>query len=360
MKIHSSFVRRIRQATSGQDLLPLVQAAIELEHATIPPYLCGYFTLKGDTNKEVANIIRSVVVEEMLHMTIASNLLLALGGKPEINSPQFVPKYPGELPMGIGDHLDVHLRKCSIEQVRDVFMAIEAPEDRISIPTEPSARAMFMAAESPTEFDTIGAFYDFLAEKIKELGDGVFVGDPKNQVVATQWFTDPDEMFAITDVASALKAIEVIVDQGEGTHTDPFDESGNPAHFYRFEEIVEGYKLIRTGDPEKPYVFGGDPVPFDPSDVWEMDENPAISKYKPGSRSRRLAEQFGYSYTKLLNALHEAFNGTPESLDHAMGQMYELRLVAQQVLETPAEWADPTVTIKAQTGLSFEYVTINR
>lgn len=91
-----------------------------------------------------------------------------------------------------------------------------------------------------------------------------------------------------------------------------------------------------------------------------MDDDPRIDKYRPGSQSRRMAEQFSYSYTRLLNSLHQAFNGTPASLDHAMGLMYELRLLAHQVLSTPAVWADPTKTTVAQTGLSFEYVPINR
>jgi len=90
-----------------------------------------------------------------------------------------------------------------------------------------------------------------------------------------------------------------------------------------------------------------------------MDADPAIAKYKPGSESQRRAIQFSYSYTRALNALHEAFNGTPDALDDAMGIMYELRLLAQQVLSTPAEWADSDCKSDAQTGLSFEYRTTN-
>lgn len=356
MKIDPSFVEAVQRASSGDDLIPLVQAAIELEHATIPPYLCGYFTLRTGTNTDVGDIIRSVVIEEMLHMTHAANLMLALGGSPAINTPHFVPDYPGGLPMHIGDGLQVHLRKCSVLQVKDVFMAIEEPEDPIDIPV---TAPMVEAAIQLPEFDTIGAFYHFLAQKIQELGPSIFVGDPANQVVAHKWFPNPEEMFPITDVASALKAIEVIVDQGEGTSIDPFDEFGNPAHYYRFEEIVKGRKLVHKPGETPPYAFGGDVVTLDTANVWNMDENPKIAKYKPGSRSHRMAVQFSYSYTRLLNALHRTFNGDPTGLDNAMGVMYELRLLSQQVLATPAEWADPNVTLQAQTGLSFEYQELN-
>jgi len=360
MKIRRSYIDQVRRATSAGDLHHLVQNAIELEHATIPPYLCGYFTLKPGGNARVGKIIRSVVIEEMLHMTLASNLLIALGGKPRINSPDFVPDYPGGLPMGIGDALQVHLRACSIDQVRDVFMAIEEPEEPIDIPVAAKLLAEAPAgAEEAETFETIGAFYAFLADKIRTLGDSIFTGTAEGQVIATKWFPDPNEMFPITDVESACKAINVIVDQGEGTHTDPFDAQGNPAHFYRFQEIVKGRELVPKPGAKPPYVYGGKPVAFAPADVWAMDDDPKAANYRPGSLSRRRADQFNYSYTMLLNALHRAFNGEPEQLDAAMGVMYELRVLSQQTLSTPAEWTDASRTETRQTGLSFEYQPVN-
>jgi len=220
MRIRPEFVDAVRNAQTADELKPLIQEAIKLEHATIPPYLCGYFTLKLGSNEEVGEIIRSVVIEEMLHMTIACNLLLAIGGKPEINSPDFVPGYPGRLPFGIGEMDDIdgkekplviHLRKCSNEQIENTFMNIEKPDKPIQIPGEEALIASVSSAE--LEFDTIAGFYHFLAKKIEELGDDIFQPDAQ-QLVATKWFPDPQEMFAITNVATAMRAIEVIVDQG--------------------------------------------------------------------------------------------------------------------------------------------------
>lgn len=355
MKIQRQYIEQIKSAQEPEDLWPLVQNAIELEHATIPTYLCGYFTLEQNTNPEVGNIIRSVVIEEMLHLTIASNLLIALGGSPAINKPNFVPKFPGGLPMGIGDGLEIHLRKCSIDQVRDIYMAIEEPEHPIDIPV-----AALAAMAIQPEFETIGAFYHFLAKKIEELGNQI-TWHTENQVVATKWFPDPTEMFEINSVDSAKRAIQVIVNQGEGTSKTPFsvDADGAPAHYYRFEEIVKGRKLIHKPGAQPPFEFGGERIVLDTGSVWDMDDDPEIEKYKEGSVSRRMATQFSYSYTRLLNCLHNAFNGDPAQIDHAMGVMYELRLLAQQVLETPAEYADPSVTLKKRTGLSFQYQILN-
>jgi hypothetical protein len=353
IRIDNRYVEMVHDASSGEDLAVPLQAAVELEHATIPPYLCAYFSLRNESNAAVSQIIRSIVVEEMLHLTIASNLMIALGGTPRLNGPKFVPDYPGGLPMGIGEHLQVHLRKCSVVQVKDVFMQIEEPEHPLDIPVSPDESL----AAPP--FPTIGAFYRALAEKVQTLGDSAFIGNPAHQVVASRWFPDPEEMFPITGVRTAVQGIDLIIDQGEGTETNPFDDSGAPAHFYRFEEIVKGRRLIPRPGATPPYVYGGDRVELDEQGVWDMDDDPKAAKYKPGSLSRYRADQFNYSYTRLLNSLHRTFNGHPEELDHAMGSMFELRLLSQQVLATPAEWADPAVTARKQTGLSFEYQPVD-
>jgi len=66
---------------------------------TLLVYFCMMFQL--GCNVEVQNLIRSVVMQEMLHMSQAANLLIALGGRPIINSRCFAPVYPGPLPGGV-------------------------------------------------------------------------------------------------------------------------------------------------------------------------------------------------------------------------------------------------------------------
>ena len=65
-----------------KDLIDLLQTAIEVEHSTIPAYLCALYSIKDGTNQEAAQIIKSVVLEEMLHMILAANVLNAIGGHP--------------------------------------------------------------------------------------------------------------------------------------------------------------------------------------------------------------------------------------------------------------------------------------
>ena len=42
-----------------------------LEFATIPPYLTAMYSIKAGENRQVYDVIRSVVMQEMLHMAQA-------------------------------------------------------------------------------------------------------------------------------------------------------------------------------------------------------------------------------------------------------------------------------------------------
>lgn len=344
LTIDPRYVAAVQAAQEPGDLHWLVQKAIELEHSTIPPYLAAYFSLKLGTNDLVAEIIRSVAMQEMLHMSIASNLLIALGGSPQINRPDFVPKYPGPLPMDIGNGLIVPIEKCSVELVKNVFMVIEEPEDPIHIPV----RLRATAEGTGPEFHTIGEFYAALDKKIQEMGQPAFQGDFGREMVDNTWFP-PDQLFRITGPDSATAAINLIVEQGEGTPTSPLDPEDEPAHYYRFQQIVVGKRLVRdpvTGG----FVFGGAPVLIDERNVWNMQPNGDPDTLPRSSRARRASVQFAYDYTSLLNALHRTFNGRPEAIRDAMGLMYQLRLAAQDVLSTPLP-DDPDTA----TGLCFRW-----
>src|SRR6185437_7158337 len=119
-----------------------LQKAIELEHATLPPYLYSYYSLGADNyaagspNAEIANIILSVIKEEMLHFAIACNILNAIGGAPCIDKPDFIPVYPGPLPGGVESNLVVHLKRFSREHDHDTFMVIEEPETPLHFPVQ--------------------------------------------------------------------------------------------------------------------------------------------------------------------------------------------------------------------------------
>ena len=291
-----------------------LQQAIELEHATIPTYLYAMYSLKPDCNTAISNLIFSVVTEEMLHMALACNILNAIGGSPVIDSPGFIPSYPGPLPGGVEEGLQVPLAPFSIDLVEKVFMQIEEPEDPLNFPVR--------GAISTTDF-TIGKFYTLISDKIQQIGDSLFTGNPAKQVQYPDW----PQLIPVHDAGSAVQAINTIVEQGEGTKTSPMDPdaSPEPAHYYRYEEITKGRKLIPNPNPPPGYIYGGDPIPFDPTGVYPSIENPKAANYPVGSAARMACTTFNYTYTSLLKVLHATFNGNSTQLNTAIGMMESLQ-----------------------------------
>lgn len=318
-----------------------LQQAIELEHATIPLYLYALYSLDESKNAEIATIIASVVVEEMLHMTLSSNVLNALGGAPVIDKPDFVPTYPGSLPGGVEADLVVGLAPFSMAQL-ETFIQVESPEDPL----------VFRSAGAVTDTITIGEFYAGISTAIGNLGDGAFVDPPRNQI-------GPSLMrgsVVVSDVATAQQAIGVIVEQGEGTTTSPDDADGEAAHYYRFMQIKNGHLLVPVPQSDPPtFAYDGAPVPFDPAGVYPVPTNPGVPPgYPAGSAQAFANDNFNYTYTSLLTSLHAMFNGdgTEQHINAAIGVMMSLKGQAKAMM---AGIPDPTV----HTGPSFQYQPVN-
>ena len=322
-----------------------LQLAIELEHSTIPPYLYALYSLDPAANKSIYHLIFTIVTEEMLHMSLACNVLNAIGGKPVIDRAKFIPRYPGPLPGSVEHDLIVGLSGFTRQLVKNTFMVIEEPEDPLNFPV----REAMLAAVPRT---TIGEFYDRIKREIIDISKhrNIFKGDPRKQLTAG--FTD---LIAVTDVDSAVQAINLIVEQGEGTTTSPLDPQDLPAHYYRFAEIYYGKMLIRNLNPrpgEPAFIYGGEPIPFHPQGVTPVVTNPTASQYPAGSQAYETNNNFNFTYTSMLKSLHQVFNGQPDRIAPAVQLMESMRLQARYLM-----------TIEVSDGLyagpSFEYRPVN-
>lgn len=347
IRLRSSLTDGLRgSAITAQSVCGSLQNAIELEHSTIPVYLYALYSLDADLNATIAEIIESVVVEEMLHMTLAANVLNALGGSPLIDTPGFIPKYPGPLPGGVDHDLTVNLARFSLDQLA-TFLQIEEPEDPL--------KKIGGDAPRPGTI-TIGDFYTSISNACASLGDGAFAA--RNQVT-------PDLMWGsivVSNVATAQQAIQTIIDQGEGASTSPLEpppppqEGGAPdyAHYYRFREILEGRRLIPVPANDPPWAYAGDPIALNPAGVYNLPTNPALNPYPPGSPQAFANDNFNYTYTSLLSALHALFNGdaTPLRFNRALGLMMSLKGQAKAMA---AGIPNPDVVV----GPTFEYQPVN-
>lgn len=339
IKLQRRYYDEVIQAQAAEDLFEPLQSAIELEHSTIPPYLTAALSIKPGTNDEIVGLVRAITGQEMLHMCIVCNILVAIGGSPRLNHQGFAPSYPGPLPMHIGGgDFTVGIEAFSLELLRQTFMRIEEPENPLPI------------KETLTidDYTTIGAFYAALQKKIEELGDAVFKPDSvPRQVLHGRWFP-PEQLFAIRTADDAVRAIDLIVRQGEGTSTEPFASGDTPAHYYLFGEIAAGKRLVTQGSG---FAYAGEAIPFDAGGVYPLKANCKIADFAPGSQAHTRITRFNTDYNNLLNTLHACFNGAPDLLDTAIGLMYSLRTDAVAMMETPIE-AGATLCV----GPSFEFV----
>ncbi len=302
------------------DLREDLQLAIKLEHATIPPYLTALYSLRDDANAEIRGLIRSVVVEEMLHMALAANMLSAIGGTPSFTSSDFIPNYPGDLPFDIGN-VDVNLAPFSKALVHDVFLKIEEPEGG---PIAFQASGELRATGGPT-YQTIGEFYAAIRKQFEEICKTETIFDP----YAAQ-LLHPAGAFRVESFADAIRAIDLIVQQGEGTSLTPRAGTGNQlAHYYRFNEIVKGQALIV--DPLAPlgYSYTGWPIPYDESGVIPILTNAKLSDYDGYPQAARLARKFNGLYGNLLQILEDAYGGTTVEDANIVGLMFDMKLTAQ-------------------------------
>jgi Ferritin-like len=303
-----------------------LQYAIELEHATIPPYLTALYSLQPGKNDAIAGLIGGIVFQEMQHMARAANILNAIDGQPQIDNAAFLPHYPGGLPFHIGDrngqHFDVPLKGFTLDLVHDVFMRIEEPEEPINFPV-----GTRMAALVEQQYRTIGDFYRAVRAALKAEW---FTGDGARQV---KGIVNP-----VYTLADAQAAIDLIVEQGEGTTTSPLSGMGDQlAHYYRFAEIFHQRTLVPDNSVPEKYSYSGAPIPFDPGGVLPIAANPTSKLYPPGSKARVESDVFNQIYSNLLRALDITFNGQPDYLDSAIGLMFDLKLQAIKLMNIPID-----------------------
>jgi hypothetical protein len=334
-------------ALSPETVRDALQQAVKLEHATIPVYLYALYSLDASRNPEIAKIIQSVVMEEMLHMTLASNVLNALGGSPKIGKQGFIPAYPGPLPGGVDGSLTVNLAPFSMNQL-ETFLDIEEPENPINY------RAMPLAATLEAGPVTIGQFYTAISDAVEALGNEAFFNPARNQV-------GPELMagsVVVADVATAQEAINIIIEQGEGTSISPKEVvGGGYAHYYRFMQIRKGHMLAAVSPnlpPDQQYAYSGPAVPFDPAGVYALPTNPSAAGYAKNPAQKFANDNFNYTYTSLLKALHALFNGesTEQQFNGAIGLMMSLKGQAKAMV---SGIPNPQVL----TGPSFEYLAVN-
>lgn len=305
-----------------------LRTAIQLEFSTIPPYLTALWSIK-DASSPVALAIRGVVQEEMLHMALACNMLVAVGGTPPLADKDFAPRYPGPLPGGVHPGLIVGLSGLT-KDVVEAFMVIERPEADLSDET-----AELVAASRPRQADKnttgIGAFYDTILAAFRTL-------DP--DLSTERQISGPLSWYAVRSLDEVAAAITLIQHQGEGSPLDAGEGldkvTGNHelAHFYRFLEIHSGRAIGRMNGKE--WGFTGETVAW--PEVWPVAEVPEgghdAATVAPAVAA--LLTAFDRQYATLLRQLNDLWaTGDQGLLVEAIRTMFTLQDPALALMKTP-------------------------
>jgi len=313
---------------SIDDVKESLQRAVELEFATLPPYLYAWYTV-GDNAPAQTRIV-DIVHEEMIHMMLACNIMNSLGRVPEIVG--HVPKYPGPLPYSIASHdnceFDVHLYHFS-EPAMLQASEIEKPEKPIDI-----RNAAAFALEQEPRFQTIGQFYDAVKQALPD--DDAF--SAVNQIDDSTAFAG--ELFAVTDRAKAVEAIDHIVSQGEGTEQgtedSPLDFEGEVSHYYRFQEIARNQVLLKDPTVSVGYAWGG-PLGIDFSKAVNAIDDPGGHDFSGNAKAGVLQDDCNRCFTEMVDELQRAVSGHPDRLGNAVRKMFELSQAADAAITFPID-----------------------
>jgi hypothetical protein len=339
-----------------ETLRRMVSTAVRVEFTTIPPYLTALYSIT-DTSSDAYQALRSVVVEEMFHVNQASNLLVAIGGRPTFTG-QAVPTYPTFLPSASRSAAlpYVGLYRASTSVFQNVFMNIEMP-------------APFDAPAEGAHYKTIGQFYKAIEEGLVRCVDKYGPAGVFQQATGMRQRSDiylgkfGGRAIDVHDLDSARFAILQIVEQGEGA-VDPTrplaPEEPFAAYAYYGRRIDGTYGPILGTPFELSHYFKFKRVVDSGTfpDTFPIVSNPRVAEYS-NDAARKAAVTFNASYSVMLKSLERAFalptSGHDVYFEITLPLMHaHLPQIARQLMTTPiAEEGDPSVGPNA--APTFEY-----
>ncbi|MEA2293446.1 MAG: hypothetical protein QOE86_1085 [Solirubrobacteraceae bacterium] len=287
------------------ELLRLLGEASDLEHSLTCQYLFAAFSLKrvGDGLNDAqmttvmgwARTLLMVARQEMEHLGLVANLLTAVGGSPWFGHPRF----PYATPL-FGHQMA--LEPFSTQTI-EKFVCFERPDE-----VDP-ADAFCRAAPDPGR--NVSALYERIRGLLIALDSpDLFVGPVKAEVTGLQLGTDFPRVGAmgggydvylttVQDLPSALAAVDLIMEQGEGAPQDT-----EISHYRRFLDVLEEVRATPGLDPARDVVA-----------------NPSLTRAHPGTThvtdpaAREVLAVFDAAYRTMLLLLLRLFAATDESED---------------------------------------------
>ncbi|HEY0596691.1 ferritin-like domain-containing protein [Sphingopyxis sp.] len=348
-------------AVSREKILHALYEAAELEQNLMCTYLYAAFSLKDGASEGLdaaeaeavarwRRTILDVAIDEMSHLVAVWNITAALGGAPRFGRANF-PLDPGYLPASI----TVKLAPFSPSVIQH-FIFLERPETS----DEPDGEG-FALADAPTrttvpprltpagyDYATIGHFYQTIEADLRALAgtigeEALFCGDPALQM--SQAEVSLGGAAPVTGLASALAALNEIIEEGEGA---PAHRDGS--HFQRFVAVQSEMRQFASANPgfAPAHPAAVNPVlrkpPRPEGRVW-LEDADAVAAVDLANAIYALA-------LRLLAGAYAVPQTNPDKALYtgcAIGLMHALTAVAERAARLPAGPSNPG----CNAGVSF-------
>ena len=126
-------------------LLGLLQRALEVTHATIPPLLTALWSIKKGYNRNIRSVLIQIIDQERYKINIIARIMLSLGGHPKLFHGSFVLSYPSSLPNGIDKDIALSLEMLSVRLLCNVMAIKRRETNKVALSF---AKAIFSYADA--------------------------------------------------------------------------------------------------------------------------------------------------------------------------------------------------------------------
>jgi CDGSH-type Zn-finger protein/uncharacterized Fe-S cluster protein YjdI len=309
---------------SRDQLLYTLTEAAEVEHNLMCCYLYAAWSLKTEDDDGLApelqqelkrwqRVVLDVAIDEMTHLALVCNLMNALSGVAHLNRPNF--------PIAKGYHpseMQVWLAPFDRDTLQH-FVHLERPEGS----DEPDGQAFAHKGEykrglnglrltpSAQDYQTVGHLYRSVDAGLRRLSArqgeaALFCGDPALQVGPE--IVSLKGLIAVTNLQTALQAIETIVEQGEGAQTETAE-----GHFQRFISVRDSYDRYLARDPHF--------KPAHPAAVNPVMRRPPVAEgrvWVSNAEPQSVLDLANALYNHMLQFLAHGFGATEAAEKRAM------------------------------------------
>ena len=316
--------------TTREQLIHLLTEAAEIEHNLLCSYLYATFSLKRDGEGGLSaaqaeaverwrKLVLSIALEEMAHLACVNNMLIAVGGSPHFDRPNF-PVAPGYHPAEIV----VRLTPFDADTL-DHFIFLERPEtlaiadgggfeasggERIDKPGR--------LTPSSQDYRTVGQLYaaieDGFVALSARLGEATLIDSGGAGQLESDLIGLP-EIPAITKLADAVACIAHIKEEGEGSSGADSD-----SHFDRFCAIKAEWAALSEADPD-----------FHPA--WPAASDPVMRKPLDETTRVWITAQPAADHVDLANAIYGSMVGVLSQCFGGPGTLLQKKLLMAASVE---------------------------